>query len=201
MLGTEMSDEYEKETALYEAERNRAWHSWFANRGHIPPTDEHTLIFDGGFRMAWEFCRAQPSAEPVAWAQSEHSYDPERHGMQRRLSWKKLESDDAPLYAHPPTDSAALRDAGVSEQDLMALLPGPYYMDTPDGGSVTVLEQLQRMARDAARWRAACAMKDFPQYMGVFGWQMAEIAEMFDTPDQAIDAAIAQQEAGHDPAL
>lgn len=32
---------------------------------------------------------------------------------------------------------------------LMALLPGPYYMDPPDGGSVTLLEQLQRMAKDA----------------------------------------------------
>lgn len=60
-----MNDGYEKETAAYEAERNRAWHSWFAARGHISPTDEHTLIFDGGFRMAWEFCRAQPA--PGEW--------------------------------------------------------------------------------------------------------------------------------------
>jgi hypothetical protein len=41
----------------------------------------------------------------------------------------------------------------ATEQDLIALLPGPYYMDPPDGGSVTVLEQLQRMAKDAARYR------------------------------------------------
>lgn len=38
-------------------------------------------------------------------------------------------------------------------EQVSALLPGPYYMDLPDGGSVTVLEQLQRMAKDAARWR------------------------------------------------
>ena len=47
----------------------------------------------------------------------------------------------------------ALGAAGVSEADILALLPGCYYMDPPDGGSVTLLEQLQRMARDAARYR------------------------------------------------
>ena len=36
---------------------------------------------------------------------------------------------------------------------ISALLPGPYYMDPPDSGSVTVLEQLQRMAKDAERYR------------------------------------------------
>lgn len=36
---------------------------------------------------------------------------------------------------------------------LMELLPGVYYMDPPDGGSVTVMEQLRRMAEDARKWR------------------------------------------------
>lgn len=36
---------------------------------------------------------------------------------------------------------------------LCALLPGSYCMDPPDGGSVTVLEQLRRMAEDARKWR------------------------------------------------
>lgn len=43
----------------------------------------------------------------------------------------------------------------VTTDELRALLPGQYYMDPPDGGSVTVLEQLQRMAVDAANWRLA----------------------------------------------
>lgn len=43
--------------------------------------------------------------------------------------------------------------AGPSVAELMALLPGTYYMDPPDGGSVTLLEQLQRMARDAEAYR------------------------------------------------
>jgi anti-sigma factor ChrR (cupin superfamily) len=38
-------------------------------------------------------------------------------------------------------------------QAVAALLPEPYYMDPPDGGSVTVIEQLRRMAADAARYR------------------------------------------------
>lgn len=60
-----MSDNLEKEIALYEAERNRAWHSWFAARGDVSPSDKHTRIFDGGFRMAWELCRAQPAPQPA----------------------------------------------------------------------------------------------------------------------------------------
>ncbi len=38
---------------------------------------------------------------------------------------------------------------------VIALLPSTYYMDPPDGGDVTVLEQLQRMAKDADRHRKA----------------------------------------------
>ena len=34
-------------------------------------------------------------------------------------------------------------------QELASVLPGSYYMDPPDGGNVTLLEQLQRMAKDA----------------------------------------------------
>lgn len=37
--------------------------------------------------------------------------------------------------------------------DVSALLPCSYYMDPPDGGSVTVIEQVERMAKDAARYR------------------------------------------------
>lgn len=44
---------------------------------------------------------------------------------------------------------AAKKDAA----QVQALLPGSYYMDPPDGGSVTVLERLQRMAKDAGRYR------------------------------------------------
>ncbi|HBI71520.1 MAG TPA: hypothetical protein DDZ22_21620 [Massilia sp.] len=53
-----------------------------------------------------------------------------------------------------------------------ALLPGPYYMDPPDGGSVSILEQFKRMAEDAARWRSLLATKP------AAAPQVADIAEL-----------------------
>jgi hypothetical protein len=50
----------------------------------------------------------------------------------------------------------------ATDDELLALLPGTYYMDPPDGGSVTVLEQLQRMAADAARYRQQLAAPSQP---------------------------------------
>lgn len=41
----------------------------------------------------------------------------------------------------------------MTDDQISALLPGVYYMDPPDGGNVTLLEQLQRMAKDAERYR------------------------------------------------
>lgn len=38
-------------------------------------------------------------------------------------------------------------------EEFAALLPETYYMDPPDGGSATVLEQFQRVAEDARKWR------------------------------------------------
>ena len=37
--------------------------------------------------------------------------------------------------------------------ECAAVLPGAYYMDPPDGGDVSVSEQLSRMAKDAERYR------------------------------------------------
>ncbi|QND84549.1 Uncharacterized protein ChrSV_2323 [Chromobacterium vaccinii] len=45
------------------------------------------------------------------------------------------------------------RDAATRDAELARLLPGVFYMDAPDGGDVPLLEQLRRMARDAARYR------------------------------------------------
>lgn len=39
------------------------------------------------------------------------------------------------------------------ERDVSNALPGVYYMDPPDGGSVPLGEQVRRMAVDAARYR------------------------------------------------
>ena len=37
--------------------------------------------------------------------------------------------------------------------EFAELLPGPCYMDLPDGGDVPVLEQFRRMSHDASMWR------------------------------------------------
>lgn len=37
--------------------------------------------------------------------------------------------------------------------DVYSLLPAAIYMDPPDGGDVTPLEQMRRMAEDAANYR------------------------------------------------
>jgi hypothetical protein len=71
-------------------------------------------------------------------------------------------------YSYPPDDlasaaarffanhraeiAAAVRDA-IPTSAWEALLPGTYYMDPPDGGDVSVYEQMRRMAKDAARYR------------------------------------------------
>ncbi|WP_431018197.1 Lar family restriction alleviation protein [Burkholderia gladioli] len=60
-------------------------------------------------------------------------------------------------FSEPDAISAWNRRASpapaISESDLLALLPGTTYMDEPDRGSPPLLEQLQRMAKDAARYR------------------------------------------------
>ncbi|ENT5139899.1 hypothetical protein [Pseudomonas aeruginosa] len=38
-------------------------------------------------------------------------------------------------------------------KECASALPGTYYMDPPDGGDVSIPEQIRRMAKDAARYR------------------------------------------------
>lgn len=49
------------------------------------------------------------------------------------------------------------KTAADVEAEFANLLPGSYYMDPPDGGSPSILEQISRMAEDAAQWRAHLA--------------------------------------------
>ena len=70
----------------------------------------------------------------------------------------------------------------MTDDQISALLPGTHYMDPPDGGSVALIEQLQRMAHDAARYRW---LKRNPQWLG---W---EHDFRPDEVERAIDAAMA----------
>lgn len=54
---------------------------------------------------------------------------------------------------HKPDEACATECRLTAElAECAAELPGSYYMDPPDGGDVTVSEQLRRMAKDAARY-------------------------------------------------
>ncbi|MBX6221434.1 hypothetical protein ISD48_26250 [Pseudomonas aeruginosa] len=56
-------------------------------------------------------------------------------------------------YAHNDTQK---RYEWLAEdlKECASALPGTYYMDPPDGGNVSIPEQIRRMAKDAARYRA-----------------------------------------------
>ncbi|EPK5820824.1 hypothetical protein L4Z93_000920 [Pseudomonas aeruginosa] len=64
-------------------------------------------------------------------------------------------------------------------------LPGTYYMDPPDGGNVSIPEQIRRMAKNAARyrWLRGASHFDTPQHQ-------AFCKAYGDALDYEIDAAI-----------
>lgn len=90
------------------------------------------------------------------------------------------------------------RAAMVDEDVLAALLPGPYYMDPPDGGDTPILEQLRRMSKDAERYRL------IRRKVGIVGSEFCvlNLNPRYVAPDPAIeldasiDAAMAAQRGG-----
>lgn len=60
--------------------------------------------------------------------------------------------------------------------ELREVLPGTYYMDAPDGGSPSLLEQLRRMSEDATRWRYATFGCRLPKTESVGGLTAYEFA-------------------------
>ena len=70
--------------------------------------------------------------------------DYELHEAQKQACKIARERDEARVIADRLT---------VELDKCAAALPGAYYMDQPDGGDVSVSEQLKRMAKDAERYR------------------------------------------------
>lgn len=64
---------------------------------------------------------------------------------------------NAPVTAAPTLDDELAQDRMSElcklESDVLDVLPSVYYMDPPDGGDVSLGEQVKRMAEDAANWR------------------------------------------------
>lgn len=67
-----------------------------------------------------------------------------------------------------PDISADLLGLIAELEQCASALPGTYYMDPPDGGNVSIPEQIRRMAKDAARyrWLIASAWYVGPEPMG-----------------------------------
>jgi len=80
-------------------------------------------------------------------------------------------------------------------REITAALPGAYYMDPPDGGDVSIPEQVRRMAKDAERYRwlrmadwwnsPLCVIRD-PKQQAKPGTDCPSR----DRLDEAIDAAL-----------
>ncbi len=124
-----------------------------------------------------------------------------------------VEMEDGP-YVHAADYDALLaeRDARLLQVDtltdwyshslevineVMTALPGVYYMDTPDGGDVSIPEQVRRMAKDADRYRWLREQKaeDGMAILPICKWVKPAmlITTPFDSPemvDSVIDAAL-----------
>lgn len=76
---------------------------------------------------------------------------------------ERLSSDSLPLSKIMPmcreAASELIRLRAINTE-LVSLLPGALYMDPPDGGDATVVEQFRRMAKDAKRYRRLRAIVD-----------------------------------------
>jgi hypothetical protein len=64
----------------------------------------------------------------------------------------RLTTEEAAELANVLEEAYAEGRADQTDE-FAELLPGTYYMDPPDGGNVSVLEQFRRMSHDASMWR------------------------------------------------
>ncbi|MCA8376333.1 hypothetical protein LGM80_23515 [Burkholderia multivorans] len=83
---------------------------------------------------------------------------------------------------------AEVEASAEDKREMFALLPGSYYMDPPDGGDVSLIEQLRRMAKDAERYRLLRRGQHWSVINGIGDTLRA------DELDAAIDAALAQRQ-------
>ena len=100
--------------------------------------------------------------------------DYELHEAQKQACKIARERDEARVIADRLT---------VELDKCAAALPGAYYMDQPDGGDVSVSEQLKRMAQDAERYRLLLeALKAAAQFVETehfpIGWSVDRIREV-----------------------
>lgn len=93
---------------------------------------------------------------PVAWITKEQLSQLTDLTADAWVYWREsghaAEDDEIALYAASQRSEI--------EQYVLSVLPSVYYMDPPDGGDVSLLEQLRRMADDASKYRASINAAD-----------------------------------------
>lgn len=91
----------------------------------------------------------------------------------------------APVTAAPTLDDELAQDRmselSKLERDILEALPSVYYMDPPDGGDVSLGEQVKRMAEDAANWRKHASTPAAP------GIDLREIGEAMAQAEQHVE--------------
>lgn len=79
-------------------------------------------------------------------------------------------------------------------KECASALPGTYYMDPPDGGNVSIPEQIRRMAKDAERWRYARTILPYEVIQDaqkdLESWNVGVSEAENKRCDEAIDAAL-----------
>lgn len=139
--------------------------AWIPVGVQWPFEDLDILFSDGSVLMS-----VIPQADGDFWwrggGAGERFFDPVHSEVTHWRPHVDSSTADATELANAIDALMAERDALAREVDACAAaLPGPYYMDPPDGGDVPISEQVKRMARDAAYWkeeaRRYCANSDF----------------------------------------
>lgn len=107
--------------------------------------------------------KADLASGPFCWLVQSHSGKNPPHGWSVRFTDPEQEDAVAVdlhrpdrirrLVEHVEHERSHVYRLREFEREVVALLPGVYYMDPPDGGSVDPIEQLRRMSEDAARYR------------------------------------------------
>jgi len=90
-------------------------------------------------------------------------------------------------------DEAYAEGRKDEQEELSCVLPGTTYMDPPDGGAPTILEQLQRMAKDARRYLWLRA-----GHKGCYDNVMIHAGRAL---DDAVDAAMAKEVGAQPPGV
>jgi hypothetical protein len=134
-------------------------------------------------------------------ADSENVNEQEREVLTR---WMAASDRPSVLHQQEVPSGPTLEDAYAEgrrdeQEELASVLPCVTYMDPPDGGAPTVLEQLQRQAKDAARYlwlrntKAYVAVhphhKDLPKDQRT-GWTIRMVSGNDESFAAAVDAAM-----------